>query len=92
MVNKGIKKIGVTSCDECPFMNYSYDDFAIGDSNSYSCNLLKMDWTEDGVIRKIPANHDYFIKHFKNGNIKSTNKKTLDNCPLLNNNLKITLK
>lgn len=82
----------VPHCNECPFENYSYDDFALGDAESHHCNLLKRDWNEE-LIRTGKLPHmEYFIFFYKNGNVKSKNKKTLNNCPLLSHDINVSIK
>lgn len=85
------KIIEVDTCHECPFKNYSYDDFSMGDMETHSCILLMREWTTH-IIDGHPVQCDYFIKFFKNGNVKSKNKKTLDNCPLLVHEINVSLK
>ena len=85
------KEIKITNCQDCPFKNYSYDDFALGDSESYHCNLLQQTWKEDFIESGKVGKMDYFIYFYKNGKVKSKNKKTLDRCPLLNNDIKVVL-
>ena len=82
-------KIEVNTCNNCPFMNYQFDDFSLGDYETYSCNLLQREWTADLIKTNKVSEANYFIKFYKNGNIKSKNKKTLDNCPLLEQNINI---
>ena len=84
--------IEVTSCNDCPFMQYQFDDFAMGDLETYSCNLLRMERMKSYVSTNKVSHLNYFIKFFKNGNVKSKNKNTLDNCPLLTQNINVTLK
>ena len=86
------KTIEVKNCQNCPFRNYSWDDFALGDSESHHCNLLKEGWYEELIQSKKLPHMDYFIHFYKNGNVKSKNKKTLDNCPLLQLDINVTLK
>ena len=85
------KEVEVNGCSDCPFRNYSYDDFSLGDAESHHCNILQQAWREEFVINGKVGKMDYFIYFYKNGNVKSKNKKTLDSCPLLNNNIKVSL-
>lgn len=86
-----MEKIILNDCKNCPFMVYEYDDFSIGDPETYSCNLLRKRWKDDISTDNIYKPINFFIKLYKNGNIKSKNKKTLDNCPLLENEIIIKL-
>jgi hypothetical protein len=81
----------VSSCHDCPFRNYSYDDFALGDAESHSCILLQREWMYNAVEGNL-THANYFINFFKNGNVKSKNKRTLNNCPLLETDFSVTLK
>jgi hypothetical protein len=83
--------IEVTTCWDCPFRNTDYDDFALGDRDSHVCTILEKNWITN-IINDNMNHIDYFIVFFKNGNVKSKNKKTLDNCPLLKQNINISLK
>ena len=85
------KTIEVENCHDCPFKNYSYDDFALGDSETHSCILLMREWTTQLIDGHL-IQSNYFINFYKNGNVKSKNKKTLDNCPLLEQDINVSLK
>lgn len=87
-----VKTIEIQSCQDCPMKNYSYDDFSMGDYESHSCILLQQEWSTTIWQSSIIPPANYFINFYKNGNVKSKNKKTLDNCPLLNQDINITLK
>lgn len=91
---KKVKDIIIKGCIDCPFKNYEYNDFALGDPETYSCNLLKEEWAKRFIDNKNTNNFsvDYFINFTTRGKIKSKNKKTLDNCPLLEKDIKINLK
>ena len=82
----------IKGCIDCPFRNYQYDDFAIGNPVTNHCNILKEKWAKDVLDNKknIPVN--YLINFKNSGKVKSKNKKTLDNCPLLSNDFLISLK
>ena len=86
---KPMIEIKVTGCQNCPFMNSCYDDFAMGDPNTYHCNILQGEWRSHIVKNNSLHLMDYFISFYKNGNVKSKNKKTLDNCPLLQDSINI---
>lgn len=79
-------EIKIDTCNNCPFMNYHFDDFSF---ETYSCNLLQREWSANLIKTNTVSEANYFIKFYKNGNIKSKNKKTLDNCPLLTQNINI---
>jgi hypothetical protein len=83
--------IKVDNCNNCPFRNYNYDDFAMGDPETHSCNILQKEWLSNMMKNNIVTSINYFINFYKNGNVKSKNKRTLDNCPLLTENLNIEL-
>jgi hypothetical protein len=85
-------KIETESCNDCPFMQYQFDDFAMGDLETYSCNLLRREHMKSYVSTNKVSHLSYFIKFFKNGNVKSKNKNTLDNCPLLTQDINVSLK
>lgn len=89
MKNKTIK---VESCHDCPFKNYSYDDFSLGDPHSHHCNLLQQDWRDEMDRTGKYSTLEYFIFFYKNGKVKSKNRKTLDNCPLLEQGFDVSLK
>lgn len=72
--------IKVNSCTGCPFYQVNYDDFALGYAWTHTCGLILN--TCNGEI-------NYFIDFYKNGNVKSKNRKTLDNCPLLKENINV---
>lgn len=82
----------VTSCHDCPFKNYSYDDFSLGNPESHACIPLRNNWIYKIVEGNQPTTANYFIDFYKNGNVKSRNKKTLDNCPLLEQDINVSLK
>ena len=86
------KIIQVENCHDCPFRNYSYDDFALGDAESHHCNLLQRDYTEQFTKGAKVGRANYFIHFYKNENVKSKNRKTLDNCPLLEQDINVSLK
>lgn len=88
---KKVKDIIIRGCIDCPFKNYEYNDFAMGDPETHSCNLLKEEWAKR-VVESKNINIDYFINFTTRGKIKSKNKKTLDSCPLLEKDIKINLK
>ena len=87
---KKTEKIKVKGCIYCPFRNYSYDDFAIGDPETHECNILKEKWHKNLIENRLNTLVDYFIDFNSSGKIKSKNKKTLDNCPLLSNDFVIS--
>lgn len=55
-----MNNIKVTCCNDCPFCEYHYDDFAIGESELYFCGLLKH-------LKK-----DYFLERKKLTKIHTT--------------------
>jgi len=55
-----MSEIKVKNCQECPFCEYHYDDFALGDSELYICGLLKY------------LNQDYFLEKEKLEEVHTT--------------------
>lgn len=55
-----MNEIKVKNCQECPFCEYHYDDFSLGDSEWYNCALLKF-------LKK-----DYFLEKKKLNKIHKT--------------------
>lgn len=88
MLLKDDMNIKVENCKNCPFYQYQYDDWAIGNPETHTCKIL-----QDKYFSKMDLSkpNDYFIKFDKKGNVKSKNKETLDNCPLLKENINVEL-
>lgn len=85
------KNIEIKGCINCPFKNYTFDDFALGDPETHTCNLLRESWSKDMVNSNI-SSINYIIKFTNKGKVKSKNKKTLDDCPLLEGDYVVSLK
>lgn len=49
-MSKRTKYINVKDCNNCPFMNVQYDDFAIDCNTTKSCNLAEYYNYEDYLI------------------------------------------
>lgn len=70
-------EIKVTKCMDCPFLKSYYDNM---DEINYECNLLIREYNEVSWVF-------YDIEIDNKNNVNSKNKKTLDNCPLLKENI-----
>lgn len=77
--------IEIIGCNDCPFNSHSYNSW---DESINTCELLLYIKHKN----RDDSRGQYFIDYYKNGNVKSKNKKTLDNCPLINEELTIKLK
>jgi hypothetical protein len=77
--------ITVNNCNNCPLRSYHFDDFAMGDMEVFMCDLIQYKNRGSGWNE----NSNPYIKFFKNGKVKSANKRTLDNCPLLTSEINI---
>ena len=75
----------IKGCLDCPFNSHSYNSW---DESVNTCELLLYNRRKERIL----TGANYFIDFYKNGNIKSKNKRTLDYCPLLNEELTIKLK
>ena len=69
--------IETKGCIGCPFYTSYMDSW---DDAIDQCTLI---YHQKG--------ENYFIDYYKNGNVKSKNKKTLDNCPLLIESVNVNL-
>ena len=82
--------IKIEKCQNCPFFTTEWDEFDMsGQYYFYGCNFLKHKYLDEMKAGNKQSIHN--IQLYKNGNVKSKNKKTLDNCPLLKENINITL-
>ena len=76
----------ITGCKNCPF---KVTDIDIMENPCDTCNLIYSKMLKD---KKVLPFEEYFIPFTKKGIVKSKNKLTLNNCPLLKEHLLIILK
>ena len=74
----------IKGCLDCPFNSHSYNSW---DEDINTCELLLYNRNKE----RMRTRGNYFIDFYKNGNVKSKNKKTLDVCPLLKEELCLKL-